>query len=302
MLSVEHLLGDDTLSCQERKSEKQMKRLKLLSLCAFVAFTVATVASASAWASEPSIWQCVKAPKEGKKYKGNYNDKKCSSPNAAGEGKYEFEEWSLAGKAGKVGKLKAKGVKGIGANLEVVGLGGVYCTGTSAEGEFTGSKAGGKLVATFTGCELEKKPCKSAGAKAGEIKTFSLKAELGYIDAAEHLVGAAFSAETGSYLAQFECGETIEMRVSGSAIGEVETGAKSPYNKFSKEVTIRFEQAAGHQECRGGKECVLLEGGPEEHELLTELANYGQENWGAPHESAEEDIIAGKGEELYLKA
>jgi hypothetical protein len=301
---------------EEEKESSNMRHVKIIGLCLFAGVVVAAIGSASASAALPEIYQCGAAAKVAGKYTGHYVGKHCGESEKATKAeeeegktnKYEFEPFNVGsktektGKEGKVTKFKAKGAKGIGANLEIAGVGGTYCTKTSAEGEFTGPKSAGKVVATFTGCELLHKKCQNAGAKAGEIKTFPLKAELGYINTAEHLVGAVFSAESGEYLAHFECGEEIELRVSGSVIGEVEMGAKSPYNKFSKEVTILFEQSAGHQECRGGKECVMLESVPGEHKLLTAAANYPMENFSSGFESGEEDTIASKGEELYLKA
>jgi hypothetical protein len=282
--------------------------VKLLGSCLLAATALAAVAAANASASEPSIWQCGAAKKEGKKYTGGYTEKKCATKSATKEGKYEFEEWNLGsktektGKEGKVKEFKAKGAKGVGANLEIVGVGGLSCSKTAATGEFTGPKEAGKVVATFTGCELLHKSCKSLGSSAGEIKTLPLKAEIGYLGYLEpHLVGAAFFPESGSYLAEMECGEELEFRVSGSVVGEVETGAKSPYNKFSKELTVKFEQSAGHQKCKE-KECVLLEGVPGEHKLLTEASKFGTHNFAEAFPSAEEDIVEAKGEELYLKA
>jgi hypothetical protein len=289
-----------------------MRHMKILGLCLLAVAAVAAATSASAFASEPSIWQCGAAAKSGKTYLGHYSVKNCpeSSFHAEGGQKYEFEEWFLGtktggtGKKGKAKELKAKGAKHIGANLEIVHIGGLFCTSTAAVGEFNGPKSADKVVATFKGCELLHKPCESeqAGIKEGEIRTFALKAEIGYIDAAEHLVGAAFSAESGTYLAEVHCKE-IALRVSGSVIGEAEMGAKSPYNKFSKELTLKFEQAGGRQECNKGHECVLLEGVPGEHKLETEAATWPEKTgWGEQFPSAEEDIVEGKGEELYLKA
>jgi hypothetical protein len=286
-----------------------MRHMKLWGLCMLAALAVAAVATASAAASEPSIWQCGAAAKSGKKYLGAYTEKKCATKSATHEGKYEFEEWfagtkeSGTGKKGKVKALKAKGAKGIGANLEVVGVGGLYCSKTEATGEFNGPKTAKNIVAKFSGCELLHKKCESeqVGIKEGEIKTFPLKAEIGYIDAGEHLVGGAFSPETGTYLAQMHCAE-IGLRVKGSVIGEAETGPSSPYNKYSKDLTLKFEQAKGEQRCNKGHECYLLEGVPGEHKLLSEASNWPEENWAGAFQSAEEDTIEGKGEELYLKA
>lgn len=256
-------------------------------LAAVAALVFAAVAAASASAAEPALYECATAAKVGKKYTGTYTDKKCSveateAEKAEGKkNKYELKEG--------IGKGKEFKGKGVGANLEVVTLGGVACSSSSDVGKFTGPKAAGGVVVTFKGCELSGHKCENTG-KAGEVKTNALKGEIGYIEKATHKVGVDLSAETGLYEAQFHCGE-LTMRVSGSVIGQV----TSPINTFTKVATLVFTQSLGKQHVQN------LEGQPKDT-LVTELAGAGGENFGTPLESGESTEVENKGEELELKA
>jgi hypothetical protein len=289
-----------------------MRRFKIVGLCLVAVFALSAIASATASAELPEVVQCVKAAKVGKKYTGHYNDKKCTSKDEAGEGKYELEPWNLGSKTektGKGGKLKKfKGKSGT-AFLEVVGLGPVTCSKGADEGEFTGPKTVGNINVTFTGCELNKIKCESEGAKVGEIKTTTLKGEIGYFDerfetAVTKGVAIKLSAQSGVLLAEHVSCGSILFQVKASVIGEVEP----PYNTFTKEVKLKFQQSSGHQAIR------RLEGEPipeEEIEhvgaptetgsiLCTEL--WGGSGWNGCLQSAQSGEATNKGEELELKA
>jgi hypothetical protein len=136
----------------------------------------------------------LKKSKVTKKYEGKYNDKKCSSKNEAGEGKYELKEG--------VGKGKTLKAKGGGANLEVPGVGGVSCTKSSATGKFTSPKTAGDILVTFTGCEISRIKCETT-ATEGEIKTNALKGSVGYLNAPT-----------------IHCQDLL-LNVTGSVVGEV---------------------------------------------------------------------------------
>lgn len=214
-------------------------------------------------------------------------------PHPGPEGAFEFQPFQNPSPKTLMGTGN-----GGGANLEFEGIGGFTCSTTAAEGELTGPKTAGNTVITFTGCELLHHKCESeqAGVKEGEIKTNPLKAEIGYLGYIEpHLVGVALFAE-GAYFAEFHCTE-IAYRWSGSIIGEIETGASSAYNKFSMNLTLRFEQAAGHQEW------VTLEGVPGGHVLVTETSDWpSPKEWSLPMATGWETTVSETGEDLYLKA
>lgn len=265
-----------------------MRRSRWAGILVLVAVVAALTTAAMASAAEPALYECAKLAKNAeKKYEGKYTDKKCSieaTEAARAEGKtnkYELREG--------IGKGKAFKGKGVGANLEIVGLGGVTCKSSADEGKFTGPKTADGVKVTFKACELSGHECENTG-KAGEVKTNMLKGEIGYINKNTHEVGVDLSAEGGSYEAQFKCGE-LQMRVSGSVIGVV----VSPLNVFTKVATLSFKQAAGRQAVQN------LEGQPKDT-LFTEVAAIGYEFNGELLESGESTEVTNKGEELLLKA
>lgn len=272
-----------------------MKRLTIAGLCLVAVFAIsATVAAASASAAEPSVWQCAKTAKVEKKYTGHYSGKKCEADTYHAEGgqTYELEEWNLAGKKGKSKAFKGKGG---GANLEIIGVGGVTCTKNSDTGEFTGPKTVGKIKVTFTGCEFQSKKCQGDQPKAskeGEILTNNLVGEVGYINKAEKKVGGLFKPETGLYFTEFNC-QILKFRVHGGVIGEV----TSTINAFTTSVTLDFKESAGIQNP------LSFEGGPEEL-LLSEEGGIGE--WPVEGESEYQSGQAmettNTGETLELKA
>lgn len=271
-----------------------MNRIRTVLACAVAALAVGAVTAAGASASEPALFQCVKASKNAEKiYTGGFEDKKCSTANPLHQGKYELEEWFLGSKelkTGKQGKVKQFKGKGKGANLEVKEIGGITCTSSADTGEFNGPKTAAKILVTFKGCELNHHQCQNT-ATAGEVKTNALKGEIGYIEGgkAKHEVGVALTSESSPYEAEFHCGE-LELRVHGTVIGLV----ISTQNAFTKEASLLFQQSNGEQAIKH------LEGGPLDI-LLTEARKTGGE-WGTPSESGESTETTGKGEELELKA
>ncbi len=294
-----------------------MRHLKIVSLCLVAAFALAAVAATTASATLPEVLQCAKAKKEtvewkeGTKtkkkavYTGAYNNKKCSEPNSTDvyrikgahpgpEGKYELEPWNAEGKGGQ-SKVKEFTGKGGTSFLEIVKLGQVECTKGSDTGFFTGPKQVGDVNVIFTGCHLNEYKCKSAGAGEGEIKTYTLKGEIGFVGekfgvpVSQTTVGVDLTPESGEYLAEFVC-QTDPFRVSGSVIGEVE----APYNVFTKEVKLKFEEAGGVQAIKS------FEGMPEDT-LTTETWNGSSFNKPGS-ESGQSGEAVNKGEELELAA
>lgn len=244
-----------------------MRCVRIMGLCIIVAFALAVVGAASASASLPAVYECAKVA--GGKY-----EKGCTKEG--GKGGYELREG--------VGKGKVFKGKGGRATLHTPTLGAsIGCKSFKDEGKVTGPKEGAKVVATFSDCETLAKKCTSSGQKAGTIKTFDLKSGLGYIDAAEHRVGADLSPESGKELANFSC-EGLTVVVEGSVIGEV-----TPVNVFTKTATYTFETVGGLQKYK------KLEGMPED---VLEATIGG----GGPFESGQECSAANKGEDLELKA
>lgn len=222
-----------------------MNRIRImgLSLVAVFAFAVMTAASASA-EEKPFFEECAKVAVGA----GKYANATCST--LGGEKKYERKEGWAAGK-----KWKGKGGS---ATLHTPAVSGeVTCTSFADEGFNTGEKTSGKIFSKFSGCKTLEKPCKSAGQAAGVIKTKALKAKLGYIKKAAPVeVGASVSAETGTVLAEFVCGnEEIKIKVEGAVIGKTTVNV----NKFSKASTSTFAVNT-----EGFQVVKHFEGGPEE--------------------------------------
>jgi hypothetical protein len=119
----------------------------------------------------------------------------------------------------------------------------VKCVSTSNTGQITGAKTGTVLV-TFSGCKLSGTfPCKSPGAGAEEIMTFSLDMTLGYISSATEDVGVDFKGLGGAeknLLAEFECndeGTLIPAKIKGSVIGLI-----TPLGASTLTFTLNFAE------------------------------------------------------------
>lgn len=237
-----------------------MRRFTLVGVCLIAASVFAGVSVASASASLPAIMECapaktevVKYEKKGKKYEktvytGEYKSlKTCEKSklytkdkfrqlgaNPGPEGQYSAVELSKA--VPFTGSSK-------GANLEVIGIGGIACTSSSLAGEFTGPKSAGHIVVDFSGCEYSGKKCESAGQAEGTIVTDALKGGVGYLEGkgtGSPKVGGDFSPESGAALATFQCSlkassPEVELEPTGSVIGEA-----TPVNKFSTGATFAF--------------------------------------------------------------
>ncbi len=272
-----------------------MRRLTLIGVCLALLGAFAAVSVANAAAAEPAVYECAKAAKEGKVYKGHYSSKKCEASGYHAEGgqKYELQEWSLTAKKGKAKAFKGKGK---GANLEVEGIGGITCTSSSDTGKFNSSTSADQIVVTFKGCEFVGKKCES-GTSAGEIVTKNLVGTVGYLagkGTPTPKAGADITPESGEELATFVCGPDV-FAVTGSVIGEI-----SPVNHFTKEATFTFKQTSKV----GVQEWPKFEEGPEQF-LVTHLCDEAGCNPLAVHSelpSAEETVVTNKGEELELKA
>lgn len=124
----------------------------------------------------------------------------------------------------------------------------IKCTASTSAGEITSATTVGKVVVTFTGCEDKGKKCKSSsGAASGEIKTVSLKGELGEVATAEAAsgVGELLTPESGSKYVSIESCTLFPVEVTGSVIGEVTpintlaTTGKLVYTEASKKQTIK---------------------------------------------------------------
>ncbi len=132
-------------------------------------------------------------------------------------------EWFKGG-AVITANIKFKGKSGAGL-LETKGGTQVKCTGGSAEGEIAPAKAVAKTEVAFTGCKLVGGgECKTVGDAAEEIKTKSLKGELGYLEKPTKVGLKLEPEEAGGLYSKFVCvlfGNVTE-EVKKAVIGQVE--------------------------------------------------------------------------------
>jgi len=130
------------------------------------------------------------------------------------------------------------------ATFETVGKVKVKCVADTGKGEITGPKSV-SIKIVFTGCTtsaIAGVKCQTPGSAPGEISTFGLIGELGYIEL-EPLkeVGLALSDPAAGIVTEFTCGPTVEI-LTGSVIAKV-----TPLNKPSKTITLKFVQKKGLQ-------------------------------------------------------
>lgn len=291
-----------------------MRRVWLVGACALLvgAFTASWVASASA--SLPAIMECVPAQKETVKYKtgkpghektkeksvytGEYKNNKCSKADTTDKTRILGEHPGPEGKyaAQELTKVVPFTGSGKGANLEVKGVGGIGCTGAAFTGKFTGPKAAGDIVSTFSGCELAGKKCFSPGQAPGTIITNALAGAPGYLSGKggpTPKVGADITAESGEGLAEFRC-EPEAFYVTNLVIGE-----ESPANTFTETATFLFKlHGVGEQEWKRFEEWTP---GEEQHLIVhvCEVAGCNPKE-GFTTEGGEEGTFVGK-DSVYLE-
>jgi hypothetical protein len=105
-------------------------------------------------------------------------------------------------------------------------LGTPHATITSTSNEGTAhinSATSGKATSNFKGVEIETTglKCTSAGKGKGEVETKPLTEATGWISKAKNEAGVDFKAESGEFLAEFECEGGTKAKVRASVIGHV---------------------------------------------------------------------------------
>jgi hypothetical protein len=110
---------------------------------------------------------------------------------------------------------------------------------------------------TFTGCQRGGLKCESSGAAEGEIKTSTLKGELGIVKASTEVVkdklGLDLLPVSGETVMEFACGG-VSIGVTGSVIVEVKA------NSMVSKGTLKYSGTSGVQKpskFEGGAEDVL---------------------------------------------
>ncbi len=221
-----------------------MKHLRIIGLCLAAVFAVLAVAVSSASAASPEWGKCEA------KIGGKYKDANCQEKASHGAGAFEWIKGAKLPNVPFTGHSEGSGgvlsTGGVGCSGGTFGLkrvprakcvegggevqeaepGGhlnVECEAESNSGEQVGKDKVANVNVTFTGCKLfGSSPCTSEGAAEGEVRTNTLKGELGYINKATHEVGLKLEPATkhGNF-AKFIC-LTVETVVG---VGDKKEGA-----------------------------------------------------------------------------
>jgi hypothetical protein len=121
----------------------------------------------------------------------------------------------------------------------------VSCTGGGGPGEIASATLVAKVVVKFTGCSSSGQECLSSGASAKEIRTKTLKGELGEEKTGKVTV-EGLEAETGKTEAEFECSPSffkVKIKVTGGVICKVEPVGPPATTKGK----LNCEQSGGKQ-------------------------------------------------------
>jgi hypothetical protein len=137
----------------------------------------------------------------------------------------------------------------------------IECKKSTGTGEVTGAKSVNKVVTTFKECEIPSLhfPCENKGAGTHEIETLPNAGELGEYTSSEG--GVKLTAESGIYLAEFQCaGGGVLIKSKGSLVGKIKGSANTVQeSKFTPTLSLTFQQTGGIQKIKN-----LIGGSPEQ--------------------------------------
>jgi hypothetical protein len=180
----------------------------------------------------------------------------------------EFFKGGVALAPGQAVKYSAKNAGSVINNIG--GISKITCMGGTAAGETNGPTEIQNLVITFTGCENQLTAgCNSRGSGAGEIKTETLKGQLGYlVKAGGKPAGLSYEpVNAGRIFLEYKCAALVPFtRVTGMALGEVPKTPKSktweaifsPNIAGTAEKFVQFEEKGGLLELKAGCSTVTL--------------------------------------------
>jgi hypothetical protein len=235
-----------------------MRRIAALAFAligATVLFAVSAVgASATEGTHEPAFYECKKIEKNAEgKYTGEFTNKACSETSVAKEGKYELKE----------GIGAKPGIKGKSGHAELESsVGKVECTSSKSTGELTSPTHIGHIHVTYKGCTSGGFKCTNI-AKPGTLETKELQGDVGYLNKTNHEVGVLITpVVAGGNLAEFTCGEALEVETKGGVIGQA-----GPVNEFTKLGSLTFKKSAPTTQ-----QWKKFEGETAEHELETQFS------------------------------
>lgn len=176
--------------------------------------------------------------------------------------------------------------------LKTVGNATVKCTSNEVVGAPAAEVVGGTkevkngLIA-FKGCESNVgTKCKNT-TTAGEIRTATLKGQLGYVEPAAlgGPVAVGLSPASGTTFAEFECA-TVKDKVTGCVLGKV-----TPVNTNTKEYALALAEAAGKQNITSYEP---VKGAKESCKLAAALAGKASEEAGIDQTAKLVSAIAGE--------
>lgn len=119
----------------------------------------------------------------------------------------------------------------------------IECSASTGSGLVTGATSVAKMVLRLTGCEIPAMAFTCENSEAKTIETKPLAGELGPIKAT--MPGLRLRPETGSYLAEFQCGGGgILVKATGSVIGALSGGSGSTIEeaKLPSSLKLTFAQ------------------------------------------------------------
>jgi hypothetical protein len=224
-----------------------MKRIRIMGLCLIAVFAFSAMVATGAQAGE--VGECVKAPKVGKFYTGNYTDKNCTTVSGTKTGKYNWSPGVTPANAKFTAKTKV-------ATLASA-AGTITCKASTTVGEWTGVKTNHEVI-TFTGCVLSvtSGECHSLEEAEGSgiIKTFEdttlidngEKGPSGGEPAPGEVWNSFAPSATSPYApfaTMFKCAPGVVFRSSGSTSGVV-----TPVNATTAKFTTVFGEGKGEQD------------------------------------------------------
>jgi len=126
----------------------------------------------------------------------------------------------------------------------------IECKKGSGSAVVDGVKSTKEAVTLFSECEIAgiALECNNKGAGTKQIETKALVGELGFVATGKD--GIRLKPESGTYLAEFECGGgAVKIKVKGSLIGEItgSAGKTIEEGKIGASGSIKFSETGGKQ-------------------------------------------------------
>ncbi len=215
--------------------------------------------------SAPEFGRCVKVAIG----TGKYSKSSCTVSST----KNSYEWYSAFGGSDPLAKRGFKLAKTGGElKLETTpGKAKLACSGETGSGEYSGASSVGTVAVTLTGChKAASESCASSGASPGEVRLNTLDGQLGILEksaegAAKNKIGLQLKPASGTALAEFKCGASTPVTLSGSVIVPLKT------DKMTGSEKLKFSASKGVQKPN------RFEGGAENSDVLKLTLGSGPE-------------------------